>query len=109
MMRGMAKPKNWLNIPLNVKNIRITQSGEINPTPIPAMMAMIIFPNSPILKFFIWLCFSIPDVKIRLYFNIWDFEESNSTNFLILLQNIAFAKFIQTNLRRKYAIDVDFM
>lgn len=55
MMSGMANPRNWLNIPLNVRNMRIVQSGEISPMPIPAIIAVIIFPNRPILIFFMWL------------------------------------------------------
>ena len=53
MIRGMAKPRNWLNIPLNVMKGLTSQAGAMSPSPIPRAIAIRIYPRRPIFTFFI--------------------------------------------------------
>jgi hypothetical protein len=53
MIRGMAKLRNCPKIELKVTKILTIHSGQIAPAPIPAAIAMIILPRSPIFILFI--------------------------------------------------------
>ena len=53
MIRGIANPRNWLKIPLNVRNNLTAHSGTISPAMIPDAMAIRILPNRPIFSLFI--------------------------------------------------------
>jgi hypothetical protein len=47
---GIINPRNSENTPLKVTKIEASQSGKMNPAPIPAMMAMIIRRSSGMRK-----------------------------------------------------------
>ena len=53
MIRGMANPRNWLNMPFIVRKILTAHAGAIMPAPIPSAIAIRIRPKSPIFSFFI--------------------------------------------------------
>ena len=55
IIRGMANPRNWLNMPLKVMNIRAIQSGAANPDPIPSAIADRIFQSRLIFSLFMLL------------------------------------------------------
>ena len=55
MMSGMAKPNNWLNMPLNVRNILVMPSGITNPVATPNAIASKMRGRSPNFIFFIIL------------------------------------------------------
>ena len=42
MISGMQKERNWLKVALKVMKMRLSQSGNMYPAPMPRMMAMMI-------------------------------------------------------------------
>ena len=89
MINGMAKPKNWLNIPLKVTNMRTSQAGAMSPIPTPSAIAIRILPKRPI--FILFILFYVKHIsrkRLVRYLDAFDIKVKSFAGIIFEIVNL---------------------